>query len=291
MAANPATQPQPEEIQSGQFADTVTIGNNATSQTTQSETALEKAISILFQPGDLVEIRAKLLTGKCRSKFITDHHKLAEVIAKANAKDEHEAIWCTLQKLKPSALDSKQRDESTGREDIQSYEWLVIDVDRPAGDPNKNLNATDDELAVLKQVAKDIVGWLKRQGFPSPIFACSGNGWHLLYKLPSLAPAWYADLKDVLKAVAQQFDSVSGKCADGKICQIDTSLAEPEQVCKIYGTTSRKSPNNEQPRPWCGRYRNSRPPICEQLIMRWLFSLTAPPLPVEAWTYRNCQAL
>jgi hypothetical protein len=158
MAANPATQPQPEEIQSGQVVDTATIGNNATGETTQTETALEKAIRILFQPGDLVEVRGKLLTGKCRSKFYSDHQLLAAVIEKANASEKYEAIWCTLQKLKPSALNSKQRNESTGREDIQCYEWLVIDVDRPAGDPNKSLNATDEELARLKQVARDIVG-------------------------------------------------------------------------------------------------------------------------------------
>lgn len=255
MAANPATQPQPEEIQSGQFADTAKLlGEGGVGETTVPETALKQAIRILFCPGDLVEVRGKLRTGTCRSKFCSDHRLLADVIEKANASEKYEAIWCTLQKLKPSALGFNQRNESTGREDIQSYEWLVIDVDRPAGDPNKHLNSTDVELALLKQVAKDIVGWLKKQGFPSPIFACSGNGWHLLYKLPSLAPTWYADLKDVLKAVAQQFDSVSGKFADGKICQIDTSLAEPEQVCKIYGTTSRKSPTNEQPRPWRESY-------------------------------------
>ena len=271
MNANPASQSQQEQLQSSQINGTAEGGCDSAADTIQTETALERAIRILFQPGDLVEVRAKLLTGKCRSKFYSDHQRLARVIEKANATQTYEAIWCTLQKLKSSAPASKQRDESTGREDIQSYEWLVIDVDRPAGDPNKNFNATDEELALLKQVAKDIVGWLKRQGFPSPIFACSGNGWHLLYKLPSLSPAWYNDLKDVLKAVAQQFDSVSGKLADGKICQIDTSLAEPEQVCKIYGTTSRKSPKNSSPDRGVSLISSTcQTRSCQSARVRWL---------------------
>jgi len=280
MAANPASQPQQEQIQSSQINGTAE-GRCDSPDRAQTETALEQAIRILFRPGDLVEVRGKLLTGTCRSKFYSDHKRLARVIEKANASGKYEAIWCTLQRLKPSALDCKQRDESTGREDIQSYEWLPIDVDRPAGDPNKKFNATDQELATLKQVASDIVRWLKQQGFPSPIFACSGNGWHLLYKLPSLAPTWYADLKDVLKAVANQFEGVSGKFADGKICQIDTSLAEPEQVCKIYGTMSRKSPTNEQPRPWRESYIEYVPhkivPVTESTL--GVVASLAPPAP------------
>lgn len=210
-----------------------------------NEEEIRSAIGILFKPGQLVEIRGKSRKGQVSRQYFTNHVEMARFIAKANLMTGWEAIWYTLQGLRPETVDTKVKGQMTRREDIDCYQWLPIDIDRPKGDPNKKANATDAEIACLYKVCEAVQAWLLKQGFPEPIVACSGNGWHLLYKLPPLSPEWYDTLKNVLRAVAHAFRE------DVDIAEIDTSLAEPEQVIKAYGTTSRKSPTGDDPeRPW-----------------------------------------
>lgn len=244
--------------------------------------ALLKAINTLFKQGDIVEVRGKLLTGRVRSKFVNDPEQMARLIDKANSSGQYEAIWVTLQRLRPDILSRHVQGEAANREDIQSYEWLIIDIDRPSGDPNKKLNATTEELYALKQIALSVRTWLTQEAWPKPVLACSGNGWHLLYKLPSLPTSRYELLKAVLKAINKKFSHVSGDHKDGRICKIDTSLAEPEQVCKIYGTTSRKSPKNEEPRPWRESFIEEIPEGKEILpVSEGLLIILADEAPVE----------
>lgn len=219
-------------------------------------TRIEEAIGVLFRPGQLVEVRGKKIGGGIASKYYYDHEHMSEVIAKADASEKYEALWVTLQRIKPGADATRTADKpTTGRDDIEAYQWLVIDVDRPKGDPNKKWNATDEDLARLKEVAMKVVSWLAEQRFPEPVFACSGNGYHLLYELGGLPVSYFTTLSDVLRAVAHQFHDLMD------ICDIDTSLSEPEQVCKIYGTMSRKSPRGSRTgsRPWRESYIESMP--------------------------------
>lgn len=213
-------------------------------------------ISILFRPGQIVEIRGKKIDGTMVSEYFSDHEKLAQVLASVDAKNGFEAIWYTLQPIKPDVdIEKKlQGGLSTDRDDIASYHWLVIDVDRPKGDPNKKLNATDAELTALAGVRDKVIEYLKKAEFPDPVIACSGNGWHLLYRLADIPVSEHWLLKDVLKGIDHHFQDISGHVKDGKACQIDTSLSEPEQVIKAYGTVSRKSPEDGGERPWRRSY-------------------------------------
>jgi hypothetical protein len=47
--------------------------------------------------------------------------------------------------------------------------------------------------------------WLTDLGWPEPIVMCSGNGWHLLYKLASMPTDNFPMLKDTLKGIAPLF--------------------------------------------------------------------------------------
>jgi hypothetical protein len=226
-------------------------------EVTEVGTKLEQAISVLFKPGQLVEVRGKKIGGGIASKYYTDHEHMVCVIEKANSTEKYEALWVTLQRVKPGTEKTRTDEKSTtGNNDIEAYEWLVIDIDRPKGDPyKKSWNATDEELATLRDAAVSVVDWLTEQGFPEPVFACSGNGYHVLYKLGSLPTSFFETLHNVLKAVAHQFRGESATF------DVDTSLADPCQIIKMYGTMSRKSPKGSSggSRPWRESYIGTVP--------------------------------
>lgn len=98
-----------------------------------SQEKIQRAFGLLFGEGQLVEVRVKQLSdGKCRSKFFTDPEQAVAAIDKADQTGKYEAIWYTLQRLNPKTV--KYENEGTAREDIRSYECMVIDVDRPGKD-------------------------------------------------------------------------------------------------------------------------------------------------------------
>ena len=222
-----------------------------------TEELIQQAIQTLFSPDDMVEVRGKKLDKKIRSKFYADQQQMVRALAKANAGGKFEALWYTLQRLKPG-IDPETKSvngQTTNTSDILSYEWLVIDVDRK-DEASKKLNATNEELVELHAAALRVIAWLASKGFPEPVLACSGNGWHILYKLNHLLLTEYPLLEDVLRAVWHQFLAEPVRV-------IDRSLADPCQVIKAYGTESRKTPADHPDilvRPWRVSYWESVPP-------------------------------
>jgi hypothetical protein len=203
-----------------------------------------RAARVLFEPGQLVEVRLKGRDGHIASRYYNDHERMAAVLAKEDAKERWAAAWWSLQQLRPNAHAGKQKGETTKRADVEAYRWLVIDVDR-ADKSSRKLNATPAEKEQLLAVAKKVMTWLAQQGVQNCILADSGNGYHVLIKLAPLAANEknYELLREVLAAVKHEFR------AQAQTAEIDTSLAEPEQVIKAYGTTTRKSESTSG-RPW-----------------------------------------
>ena len=259
-----------------------------TTNVIQVGTKLEHAISVLFKPGQLVEVRGKKIGSGIASKYYTDHGYMARVIEKANSSEKYEALWVTLQRVKPGTEKTRTDEKpTTGNNDIEAYEWLVIDIDRPKGDPHKkSWNATDEELETLRAAAVKVIDWLAEQGFPEPVFACSGNGHHLLYKLDSLPISYFETLHDVLKAVAHHFRGESATF------DVDTSLADPCQIIKMYGTMSRKSPKGSSngSRPWRESYIEHVPRNIE-VVSEVLLELVASMAPQERKTKRSSDGL
>lgn len=117
----------------------------------QVGTKIEQAIRVLFRPGALVEVRGRQIGGNMASSYFINHGRMARVIEKANNTEKYEAIWVTLQRVKPGTEKARTDEKpTTGNGDIEAYEWLVIDIDRPKGDLHKkSWNATDEELGRL----------------------------------------------------------------------------------------------------------------------------------------------
>jgi hypothetical protein len=144
-----------------------------------------RAANVLFEPGQLVEVRLKGRDGHIASRYYKDHQKMAAVLAKEDASETWAAAWWTLQQLKPGAHAGKRSGETTKRDDIDNYRWLVIDIDR-TDKQSKKLNATSVEKERLLTVAREVMAWLTERGVRDCILADSGNGYHILIKLSPL---------------------------------------------------------------------------------------------------------
>src|SRR5262249_12354719 len=106
--------------------------------------------------------------------------------------------------------------------------WLPIDADprRP-----KDISSTEAEKAKALEVIQAARCHLTGLGWPSPVLADSGNGYHLLYRID--LPAGDGGLVErMLKAVAAQFDTDA--------VALDQKVFNPARVWKLYGTMSCK---------------------------------------------------
>src|SRR5262249_13143753 len=103
---------------------------------------------------------------------------------------------------------------------------------------------SDAEKAAAYAVACRVRDYLAALGWPEPIFADSGNGYHLLYRIPALTSPLPLAADDSLKlcllALKAQFDTPEA--------EIDPKVFNPPRICKLYGMVARKGiPTVERP--------------------------------------------
>jgi hypothetical protein len=211
------------------------------SATAKVEKALA-AIGALFEPGDVIEIRA-LNLGRTPTSSGSTHSgyfefEARDAIAKAlmQLDGRAEGIYVVLNPLNPSLLarannrlQAKPKN-TTADADIIKWRWLYIDCDpvRPAG-----ISSTDAEHDAALDRAGQVRDFLTGRGWPEPIYSDSGNGAHLLYRLPDLELQRAGTLvKSCLKALAHQFSD--------QAVNVDQSTSNASRICKLYGTQTRK---------------------------------------------------
>ncbi|MDY4606008.1 hypothetical protein [Clostridium tertium] len=124
---------------------------------------------------------------------------------------------------------------TTSDSEITRREFLLIDVDpkRPAG-----VSSTDEELQSSEIVLREVVSYLRSEGFPEPIIACSGNGYHALYKV---------DLSNTKEATQLNKDflyALDGKFSNDK-AQVDKTTYNAARITKMYGTMACKGDSTE----------------------------------------------
>ncbi|HWY85813.1 MAG TPA: hypothetical protein VNX28_03760 [Gemmataceae bacterium] len=126
-------------------------------------------------------------------------------------------------------VDVAESGDLTGDLHIIRLRWLLIDLDPERA---KGISATDQEKAKAKDLAYKIRDFLhEEQSWPDPVFADSGNGHHLLYKI-DLPTDDKSLIERFLKAMAGRFDTAEVK--------IDRTVFNPSRICKLYGTLSCK---------------------------------------------------
>jgi hypothetical protein len=156
--------------------------------------------------------------------------------------------------------------------DVARRRWLFIDGDpvRPA-----DCSATDAEKALAWAKIVQVRAYLREIGWPLPVLADSGNGYHLLYRIDLPADDGGL-LKGALGSLAKRFDD--------KDVRIDTSVHDPIRICKLYGTKSGKGSHSpERPHRWTGILEVPEPladvprELLEQLAAQGGVVVPAPP--------------
>lgn len=146
---------------------------------------VKKTISLMKPDGQLFECR--MLEGsKIYSGYFTDAETLVNALSRENLRDRN--VYITLNEIDSGCYGRKQRDcfilvrkdPTTGDKDIVGYDWLMVDLDpnRPSG-----TSSSDAELEEAKNLGNKVYLALRNLGFEKPLFAYSGNGVHLLYKI------------------------------------------------------------------------------------------------------------
>jgi hypothetical protein len=181
---------------------------------------VRRAVPILFAPGERHEIRS-LPGGRCRVVSSDDVDGAVEAIAELDG-----TLYFSLNPIVPDAQRAKA---ST----VAHRRWLLIDVDtsRPA-----DVSSTEAEKSKASEVVDAFLEGLGAAGWPRPIIADSGNGWHGLYRidLPNDKLS-HALLKSVLANLSKRYSTDHAK--------IDTSVYDAPRICKLPGTWSRKGPD------------------------------------------------
>jgi hypothetical protein len=198
---------------------------------------IDHAINLLFGPESVVELRAMGVkkAGTVSGYFDGDHRK--ELIqAAAMLSGKAPGVYVTLNPVDPTVkARSSNRAQpfakhTTKDNEILRRTWLPIDFDakRPSG-----ISATDEEHQAALDRARICRDFLREEGWPDPIYADSGNGAHLLYRidLPN-----DQDTTGLLKAV---LSFLSSKFSDNMV-DVDRSVSNPARIWKLYGTLSAK---------------------------------------------------
>ena len=210
--------------------------------------ATVEALELIAEPGQLVELRILGVEGNDRrvdSGYFTDWAKLGK--AASSYHNRARGIYITLNPVNPDLLArAANRVETwakatTADVDIVCRRWLPIDVDpvRPAG-----ISANEAEHAAALERTREIRAWLTARGWPEPIYADSGNGGHLLYRVDlDNDEAGKALIENVLKALAAQFTDDA--------LTVDTKVGNAARIWKLYGTQARKGDSTaDRPHRW-----------------------------------------
>jgi len=123
----------------------------------------------------------------------------------------------------------------TSDKHVALIRWFYVDVDPVR---HSGISASDEERRLALQQASAVVGFLEKDlGFSSAVRAMSGNGYHLLFRIPDAEPTdelcgKTGIMARALQALAEKFDTDAAK--------VDQGVHNPARMAKVYGTTARK---------------------------------------------------
>lgn len=198
--------------------------------------AIKAALDILHEPGQVFEVRVPKTRGGTLAGYFNDTSIAAQAISRMR---DAPAVYTTLNVVNPSLIARAENrimvidprtTPTTSDQEIEARRWFAIDFDpkRPAG-----ISSTDEELRKSQEMAQMVVDWLTSIGWPQPMQACSGNGWHVLYRvdIPN-DDVSRTNVEFALKMLSAIFSTLE--------VAVDTTVFNAARVWKVYGTMAQK---------------------------------------------------
>ena len=201
---------------------------------------IKRAIALIYQPGDVVELRAFDKKGFSHPGYYDNFTKLAEDAAGLSNREDMASVYVlpnvikkvllarTKNHLYPDGLKDKKL---TADEDVLKRRWFIIDIDADC-DGVSGISSTDAEHQVTIDTAHNIINFLISIGFPkdSMILTSSGNGTHILVRIVDMPNT--TENTELIKTCLLALSS--------KFTGIDLSVFNPSRVFKLTGTVCRK---------------------------------------------------
>ena len=208
-----------------------------------NEEEIRKTIAIFKPDGELFEVR--IHGGKRTiSGYFREADTLIRELQRMEALDNLNGanVFYTINGLKDECEGRLQNNQflqantTTSDNDVDVYDWLLIDLDP---DRPKDTSSTDEQLQKARECAGMVYLFLKNRGFAEPIISCSGNGYHLQYKIGLLNTEENRKLvKDTLASLDILFSNEEIK--------IDRAVFNPSRICKLYGTRAQKGASTKK---------------------------------------------
>lgn len=197
-----------------------------------------KGLTVLEKMKIPIEIRMIMTKKGIRSGYYQDKEKLINHI------QMYDGIYNIFFTLNPFSEDLLARGKdrlieyttsTTADQEIERRRLILIDIDpeRPAG-----ISSTDEELESANEALKQVVRHLSNEGFPKPVIACSGNGYHALYKVD------LPNTKEVTELIKKFLVTLDRKFSNDK-AKIDKTTYNASRITKLYGTIACKGDNME----------------------------------------------
>jgi hypothetical protein len=200
--------------------------------------------------GEIIEVRLLKCFGNSSawdgfakgvvSGYYDDFNKFSRDIGrlfKIDEKTQNLQIYFTLQVIDPNLIgrafnELLAADKTTSDKDVLYYRWLPIDLDpvRVSG-----ISSSDIELENAQRLSEEIRDQLSKEGWPEPMWAMSGNGYHLLYRLDDLP----AQDPNIQRHIKSRLVSLSARFSNEHV-HLDTTLFNPARIIKLYGSTAHK---------------------------------------------------
>lgn len=241
---------------------------------------IRRTAGLFLERGQVTEVRAfdaairgKRATPGTVSGYFDDVEALVEAVQSLSVA---RGVYLIPNPVNPALLArSKNRMRRIYRQplttdaDVIRRRWLLIDLDpvRPAG-----ISSTGAEKHVAQQTANQVREYLTAQGWPEPLFADSGNGFHLVYRV-DLPPDDGGLLAGVLRALQERFGT--------ERVHVDTTTHNPARIWKLYGTLACKGDNTVE-RPHRPTYVFDAPALQVVPVAMLRALVDTPPAPAPA---------
>lgn len=209
------------------------------SEPTDDRDEIIRTIKLFVPEGDVTELRlldvavSRTYVASTVFGYFTSAERLADATLEFAASAQ--GCYFTPNEIHPGLLAraanrAKRGKTGDGTKDheVLRRRWLLVDLDpvRPTGIPS-----SDEEHALAHETAIEVRDELTRRGWPAPVYADSGNGAHLCYRVA--LPANDGRVVELsLAALAERFDDERVK--------LDRTVHNPARIWKLYGTVARK---------------------------------------------------
>lgn len=210
---------------------------------------LANYVGWLFRDSPRVELRHQA-HGRWTTYWFTDADSL---LAKAAELADSGNLFATLNRIEDDIGGRAAADA-----DVIRHTRLLFDFDpeRPA-----DCASTDDELAAARAAAEHAQHFFRALGWPSPLFAMSGNGFHLQYRVALPNNHTTRDmLRNLYQGLARELSPERVK--------FDPTVRNPARICALYGSIKRKgvaTPERPHRQSWCEPPRDWKQVTVEQV--------------------------